>query len=118
MVSVRRNSTEFNTIAKFLLEYQKKKNRKKLIRLFALKPGEEISERILLNDLKKNGEVLYNMNYEGLLAYLDDPSKKLYRDDEAPLYYFKSSPKSTWNEFPFEFTGKLKKQLFPLKRVT
>jgi hypothetical protein len=117
MTPVRRNSTEFNSVKKILKSYSKKKNSKKLILLYALKPGEELEEKVLLNKLKKDSEVLYNMSYESILLYLEDPSKKLFRDGEKPFYYFKSSSKSDWHEFPFEFTGILKKQLFPLKRV-
>jgi hypothetical protein len=117
MTPVRRNSTEFNSIKKVLKNYSKKKERKKLIHLYALKPGEDLDDKVLINTLKKDSEVLYSMNYESILMYLDDLSKKLFRDGEKPFYYFKSSAKSDWLEFPFEFTGILKKQLFPLTRV-
>jgi hypothetical protein len=117
MVAVRRNSTEYRSVEKLIRQYAKKKDRKKFIRLYALRPGETLKEKISLNSAGKDLEVMYTMNYESILTYFDDSLHTLYRESEEPLYFFKSSAKSSWYEFPFEFTGKLKKQLFPLRRA-
>jgi hypothetical protein len=115
VIPVRRNSTEFALVAKLIKEYARKKERKKLIKLYALKPGEKLAKKILLDDAAH--KVVYDLNYETILEYLVDPNQKLYREKEEPFYYFKSSPKSEWIEFPFEFTGRLKQRLFPLRKA-
>ena len=42
-------------------------------RLYALKPDQELKERVLINTLKKDAKVLYDMNYESILQYLERP---------------------------------------------
>jgi hypothetical protein len=115
--AIKRNSTEFGDVEALMKEYAHKASRKKLIRLYALKPMEALDEKILLNTVKPNGDILYDMNYNSILEHFDDRGHKLYREGRHPLYYFKTSAKSNWMKLPFEFTGKLKKQLFPLKVV-
>jgi hypothetical protein len=117
MVQVKRNSSEFRQVKSLLEDYENKATRKKLIKLYALKPTEKEDEMILINTLKQNAAVLYDMQYATILEYFWDKAEKLYRDDKKPLYYFKDSPKSDWLKVPFEFTGKLKRQVFPLRVV-
>lgn len=118
MVAVRRNSKEFKMVEKLVKDYAHKHNRKQHIKLYTLKPGKTLGERILLNGLKENADVLYNISYESLLACFDDPRQKLYRQDEGqPLYFFKTSPSDNWYELPFEFSPKLKKQILSLEKA-
>ena len=117
MVAVRKNSTEYRSVEKLIRLYAKKKDRKKFIKLYALRPGEILKEKTSLNTAGGSMDAMYNINYESILAYFENSIHTLYREGEEPFYFFKSSAKSTWYEFPFEFTGKLKKQLFPLKKV-
>ena len=117
MQQVRRNTGEFATVASLLREYHDSPARKKLIRLFALKPSQTLEERVLVNRIPQNGTVLYNMSYESILQYLEDRTHKLFREDNKALYYFKTSSKSDWIKFPFEFTGSLRDKAFPLRIV-
>jgi hypothetical protein len=117
MVQVKRNSTEFKDVRSILEEYENKPTRKRLIKLYAIKPTEKIEDMILINTLKQNADVLYNMQYATILEYFWDKAEKLYREDKKMIYYFKSSPGSDWIKVPFEFTGKLKKELFPLRVI-
>ena len=117
MIAIKRNSTEFKEVKAILEDYENKPARRRLIRLYAIKPTERIDGMILINNQKQNAGVLYNMQYATILEYFWDKSEKLYREDKKALYYFKSSPASNWIKVPFEFTGKLKKQLFPLRVV-
>jgi hypothetical protein len=115
--AIKRNSTEFKDVEKLVRDYEKKPSRKKLIRLYALRPTESLDEKVLVNNRKSDGDVLYDLNYSSILEHFSDRSHKLYRAGRKPLYYFKTSAKSSWCKLPFEFTGKLKTQLFPLKVV-
>lgn len=117
MELIRRNSDEFARVATLLNDYKNKPSRKKLILLYALKPSEPLSERVLINKLKQNANTLYNMSYDSILQYLEDRHQKLFRESKTPLYYFKSSGGSDWLKFPFEFTGKLRREVFPLSVV-
>jgi len=117
MEQIKRNTTEFKAVKEAIDDYANKKTRKKYIRLYSLKPSMTVDEKVLINDLKENVDVIYDLNYEQIADYLRDRTKKLFRDPKSPFYVFKTSAKSKWMEFPFEFTGKLKKQVFPLKRV-
>ncbi|MDF2449984.1 MAG: hypothetical protein K0R26_2488 [Bacteroidota bacterium] len=71
-----------------------------------------MSEKILLNTLKKDSAVLYSLAYDGLREYIFSKNKKLFRDDS--VYYFKSNSDAKPIEQPFAFKGKLKKELAPL----
>lgn len=115
MIAIKRNSREFKDIKEIFDDYANLKSGKKWIRLFSLKPYETLEHKILINDLKNAGDALYSINYDTILDYLRDRSKKLFRQDDSAVYYFKSSQKSKWIEFPFELTGKLKKKVMPLK---
>ncbi len=117
MVSIKRNSTEFKEVKGILEDYEKNAARKRLIKLYALKPTEKLEEATLINTLKQNAGVLYDMQYAAILETFWNKDDKLYREDKKALYYFKSSPKSDWMKNPFELTGKLKKQVFPLSVV-
>lgn len=114
---IRRNTTEFTTVAALLNEYAGSSHRKKLVRLYALKPYQPIADRVLINSLRKNSAVLYNLSYESIIQYLEDRTHKLFRENDRPLYYFKTSASSDWIKFPFEFTGSLRQKTFPLRRV-
>ncbi|MBA3663228.1 MAG: hypothetical protein H0W61_03345 [Bacteroidetes bacterium] len=113
MEQIKRNSREFKVVKELLVDYAESATRKKVIKLYALKPYQSLEERILINDLKKDVAILYDLSYESILEYIRDRSKKLFREDKVALYYFKSSSKSKWIEYPFELTGKLKKQVMP-----
>jgi hypothetical protein len=117
MLLIKRNSREFKDIEKIFKEYRRMPTRKRLILLYALKPSEPISKRVLINSLPKDSDVLYEMHYNSILAYFADSGEKLYRENRQPLYYFKSSPETDWLELPFELKGKLKQRVFPLKIV-
>lgn len=115
---IKRNSTEFKDVKKILDKHARLASRKKLILLYTLKPYETIKDKVLLNEQKKESTVLYDMSYRIILEYFNDNTKKLFREGKEALYYFKSSGKSKWIELPFEFTGKLKTQLFPLRIIS
>jgi hypothetical protein len=117
MPLIKRNSREFLDVKKLIEEYADKPSRKKLILLYSLKPAQKLKDRILINSLAENSDTLYEMHYGSLLDYFSDKAQKLYREDKEALYYFKNSPASTWLQLPFEFKGKLKTRLFPLRKL-
>lgn len=111
MHNVRRNTREFKKVAATLKHYARNPQAKRTIKLYALKPGKPLEKKILINQLKQNRDILYQMQYESILAYLNSSSRKLYREEGKALYYFKTSAASNWYEFPFEFTGLAKKNV-------
>jgi len=114
MIQVKRNSYEFKMIREIFDEYEGTAKSKRSIKLYALKPFETLDKRVLMNDLKKNKDVIYALTYDTLLDYLRfNKSKKLFRESLG-LYYFKSNAKSKWMEFPFELSPSLKKRVQPL----
>jgi len=117
MISVKRNSTEFKEIKNIFDDYENNAARKRLIRLYALKPTGSLEEMVLINTLKQNAGVIYDLQYATIMEYLRDRKEKLYREDKKALYYFKHSPGSDWLKAPFELTGHLKKEVFPLSVV-
>ncbi|MCE3259081.1 MAG: hypothetical protein K0S12_722 [Bacteroidetes bacterium] len=111
MQQIKRNSDEFKTVKKIITDPSNKAARMRSILLYSLKSENSLEDAVILNKEKKNAAVLYNLAYESLQTYFDDTSKKLFRDEKEDIYYFKSSAKSKWMEFPFSFKGKFKKSV-------
>jgi hypothetical protein len=111
---IKRNSREFKDVKKLLKKHRKDPLRKKLIVLYSVRPAEELKDRV---PLTREQSAFYDLSYDALLDHLENDKKKLFREGNEPLYFFKSSSASPYIELPFEFRGKLKKWLFPLKVV-
>lgn len=116
MEAVKRNSEEFKDIKEIFDDYAARPP-KSMIRLYSLKPYQRLDDRILLNKPGRDAAVIYQLCYDSVMQYFRDRSKKLFRESDKPLYYFKGSAKSKWIELPFEIAGALKKKVFPLKKV-
>ncbi|HEX8516897.1 MAG TPA: hypothetical protein VF868_11905 [Bacteroidia bacterium] len=108
---MKKNSAEFKAVRELVNDYQDNKNRKKFIRMYSLKPAEPLENKILLGKPATGGEMLYDINYDTVVFNLLDAKHKLFRDESSGIYYFKPSSKSNFKESPFDFTGKLKKEL-------
>jgi hypothetical protein len=111
MELVKRNSAEFKKVKELLEEYETDARRKKLIKLYAHEAGSPSGSQTLINEVKGSSAVIFDITYASIRDYLRDRSKKLFRDGKMPSYCFKNSAKSDYQEFPFEFAGKLKKEL-------
>ena len=111
MILIKRNTAEFKEIKSIVSEYSDLPTRKKWILLYSLKSYGKLENRILLNTVKKDSDVLYSLAYDSLHEYIYSNNKKLFRDESLHIYYFKSNSITTSIELPFEFTGKLKKAL-------
>jgi hypothetical protein len=108
---IRRNTPGFRSIRELIDELRKDPSRKRSVLLYALKPGEPLSKKILINTLKQNKDVLYDLQYEVIYDLLRERSHKLFGDDRSPLFYFKTAANSTVIESPFEFRGATKKKI-------
>lgn len=117
MILIKKNTNEFKELKHLLLEYADIPGRKRWVHLYALKPYQTLSHKILLNTRKKDGETLYAMAYDSLKDYLYNATKRLFYEEKTGLYFFKSSVESKWIESPFELKGKLKMLTRPLKVV-
>jgi hypothetical protein len=118
MISVKRNSREFKQVKDLLEDYEGKKGAKRYIRLYALKPYEDLDKAILLNGKGTDADVRYALAYDSLLDYIRyNRSKRLHRLEDRALYFFQSSPAAKWKEAPFELMGKLKKEVMPLRAI-
>jgi hypothetical protein len=99
---IKRNSEEFKAVRDFISEHEEAKDRKKKIRLYSLKPSDELDERTLISSA-----VIYDLEFEVLQFNLLDAKHKLFKDPKTGLYYFKSSSGSKYIELPFEIKAKL-----------
>ncbi|MEO6305783.1 MAG: hypothetical protein ABIP51_21720, partial [Bacteroidia bacterium] len=96
MLQIKRNSKEFKEVQEIISDYAEVSGRKRWILLYALKPHQTLSARILLNTRKQDSEVLYKLAYDSLTDYFKDRSKKLFRDQKTGVYYFKTNAASKW----------------------
>lgn len=84
---VKRNSMQFKELEIIVKKFAKDKNRKRRIKLFSLKAGEDISKRIDVAK-KADSEVIYNLYYQMLLDFFKSDYTLRSSDEKAGLFYF------------------------------
>lgn len=104
---IRRNSREFIGIQNLLEKYAGQSSRKKLIRLFVVKAGETIKNKIPVDTLGNEADFYYDLNYSSILSHLNDPDYRLHRSSSPGLYFFKSIHFPKWEQTPFLVPKKL-----------
>ncbi|HEY9049629.1 MAG TPA: hypothetical protein VIN08_27215 [Ohtaekwangia sp.] len=101
---IRKNTKAFKTILEIITACRQRADREKLVRLFITKAGHTIHDRINIEAIQGNSELLYQMNYESVLANLTSSNHQLQVSDEIPgIYFFHSTSNKAWDETPFEF---------------
>jgi hypothetical protein len=114
MILIKRHTAEFKAIKAMISEYADVPLRKRWILIYSHKSYSKLENKVLLNTVKKDSDVLYSLAYNSLYDYVHSKSKKLFRNEKDQVYYFKSNSMSTTIEMPFELKGKLKKELSKL----
>lgn len=102
---IRRNTRKFKEIEFVVKKFAKDKNRKRRIKLFSLKAGEDLSERI---DVAKD-EVIYNLHYQMLLDYFKASYTLHASNGKEGLFYFAAANNVIM--LPFELNKSLFKDL-------
>jgi hypothetical protein len=100
-IPVKRNSAEFKSIREFVNDHPDGH----AIKLYSLKPYEQLKDRVLLKRKSSDDKVIYELELDQLRFNLLDPKRKLFRDDGTGIYFFKESAKSKFIEVPFELKG-------------
>jgi hypothetical protein len=111
LVQVKRNTKEYKTIKTIIADHIDNPGRIRSILLYTIKPYHSLKDAVLLNTQKINKIIMYELAYESLTEYFKNNSKKLFRNSELNIYYFKSSANSKWIESPFSFTGQVNKEV-------
>jgi DNA ligase D-like protein (predicted polymerase) len=115
---IRRNTKTFKTIMEIVTACQSRADREKLIRLYITKAGHSINDRISVEGIQGEADVLYNMNYQAVLNNLKSSGHQLHHSDEIPgIYFFHSSLNKAWDETPFEFDEAIRKEFAPLPEL-
>jgi DNA ligase D-like protein (predicted polymerase) len=104
---IRRNTKEFKGIRNLLSKYAGQPARKKLIRLYVVKAGETLKDKIAIDRLGSEADFYYDLNYSSILSHLDDPDYRLHKSSSPGLYYFKSIHFPKWEQTPFMVPQKL-----------
>lgn len=117
MIVVRRNSREFRAVLKLLKHLSHHPAEAKQLKLYALKAPGHLESRVAIDPRQGTQKIAYELSFKSILAYLEDPSRKLYRARDKLLYFFKINPSDPLVEFPFEIPGKLRTELPALVRV-
>ena len=102
---IRRNTRKFKEIESVVRKFAKDTSRKRRIKLFSLKAGDDISKRI---DVSKD-EVIYNLHYQMLLDYLKAGYTLHASDEKEGLFYFAAANNVIM--LPFELNKSLFKDL-------
>jgi DNA primase len=100
---IRRNTKEFKGIQNILESYADSPSRKKQVRLFIVKAGEKLDNRISIDELGNEAFFYYDINYATILSSLYNNDHRLYRSEEVKgLYYFKNPHFPAWDQTPFQ----------------
>jgi hypothetical protein len=111
VILIKRHTAEFKAIKTMITDYVDVPLRKRWILIYTQRSYSKLENKILLNTVKKDSDILYSLAYDSLHEYMHSKNKKLFREEKGNIYYFKSSSLSKMIEMPFEFAGKLKKEL-------
>ncbi|HEY8510439.1 MAG TPA: hypothetical protein VIL31_00680, partial [Cyclobacteriaceae bacterium] len=111
-MQIRKNTKAHKSILQVLEQCSSRPDREKLVRLYITRAGHTLQQRISIEAIQGEAELLYDMTYQTVLSNLKSPNHQLYVSDDTPgIYYFHSSNKE-WDETPFEFDDAVLK-LFP-----
>jgi DNA ligase D-like protein (predicted polymerase) len=115
---IRKNTKAFKTILEIVQACQSRADREKLIRLYIVKAGHSIEDRISVEGIQGDSEVFYELNYHTVLTYLNSPNHQLHQSEEVPgIYFFRSTSNKVWDEAPFEFDEAVKKEFASLPEL-
>ncbi|MFO7257891.1 MAG: hypothetical protein DIU61_009360 [Bacteroidota bacterium] len=111
-MQIRKNTKAHKSILQIVEECATRPDREKLVRLYITRAGHTLQQRISIDAIQGEADLLYDMTYQTVLNNLKSPNHQLYVSDDTPgIYYFHSSNKE-WDETPFEFDDAVLK-LFP-----
>ena len=115
---IRKNTKTFKTILEIVTACQSRSDREKLIRLYIVKAGHTIEDRISVEGIQGDSAVFYELNYHTVLTYLSSSNHQLHQSDEIPgIYFFRSTSNKVWDEAPFEFDEAVKKEFSNLPEL-
>lgn len=112
-MQIRKNTKAHKSILQIIEDCLTRPDREKLVRLYITRAGHTLEQRISIEGIQGEADLLYDMTYQTVLNNLKSPNHQLYQSDEIPgIYYFHSSSNKEWDETPFEFDDAVLK-LFP-----
>lgn len=115
---IRKNTKAFKTILQIITACQQRTDREKLVRLYITKAGHSIHDRINIESIEGDAQLLYDMNYEAVLMNLNSSGHQLQVSDDVPgIYFFHSTSNKVWDETPFEFDEAIKKEFSALPEL-
>ncbi|HEX7014812.1 MAG TPA: hypothetical protein VF191_04820 [Cyclobacteriaceae bacterium] len=112
-MQIRKNTKAHKSILQVVGECLNRPDREKLIRLYITRAGHSLQQRISIEGIQGDADLLYDMTYQAVLNNLKSSNHQLHESDEIPgIYYFHTSSNKEWDETPFEFDEAVLK-LFP-----
>lgn len=112
-MQIARNTKEFKKIKELMDEIAEKRSRKPHVKLFIVKPGRSLKERIAIDSLGKDSSLFFEMNFEMVMEFLRNYDYHLHRSEEEELYFFRRANAEDWDQNPFQFSAALTKKLRP-----
>lgn len=115
---IRKNTKAFKAIQEIITACQQRKDRDRLVRLYITKAGHSIHDRISIESIQGEADLLYEMNYETILMNLNSAGHQLQVSDDVPgIYFFHRTSNKDWDETPFEFDEAVKKEFSDLAEL-
>ncbi len=115
---IRKNTKAFKTIHEIITACQQRKDRERLVRLYITKAGHTIHDRISIESIQGEAELLYEMNYDTILMNLNSSGHQLQVSDDIPgVYFFHRTSNKDWDETPFEFDEAVNKEFSNLPEL-
>lgn len=115
---IRKNTKAFKTIQEIINACQQRKDRERLVRLYITKAGHTMHDRISIESIQGEAELLYEMNYDTILMNLNSSGHQLQVSDDVPgIYFFHRTSNKEWDETPFEFDEAIKKEFSDLPEL-
>lgn len=95
---IRRNTKEYKTIRNAVQRLESKSSRRKRIKLYLVKPGQRLKDRILLGGKQDPEGLFFDLNYTKLIESFEDRERTLHKSEEENNFYFFTSVRQ--KDFP------------------
>lgn len=117
-MQIRRNTKSFKTILEIVTTTYSRPDRQDLIRLSITKLGHSIKQRIPVHGSQSEAEFFYDLNFQAVMNNLKSSGHQLYQSDDEPgVYFFRGNLGQDWDQTPFEFDEKIKKEFASLPEL-
>ena len=106
---IRKNTKELKAIVQIFNQHKNSKIINNFFKLFIVKAGEKIDQKIAIDSIKENKEFYWESTLESIIANLHSKEHQLQYDEHLKIYFFHTGQNKTWDQTPFQISDTQRK---------